>query len=110
MSVVFVSYDIFDSERRGQVRAAAKIFVREQTFKEYFDCSTADTSEPGPDQFELGHLSYISHIPAGLWDMRRSVSKLFKENDANWLFFFFVARHFESLNANDEEPTFVVKR
>ena len=92
------------------MRPAAKIFVREQTVKEYFDCSTADTSESGSDQSELGHLSYISHVPAGLWDTTRSVSKPFKENDANWLFFFFIARHFESLNANGDEPKFVVKR
>ena len=92
------------------MRAAAKIFVRERTFKEYFDCSTADTSESGPDQSELGHLSYISLVPAGLWDTTKSVSKLFKESDANWLFFFFIARHFESLNSNGEEAKFVVKR
>ena len=97
-------------DRRGQTGAAAKKFVREQTFEEYFDCSTADTSESGPDQFEVGHLIHISLIPAGLWDTTKSVPRLFKENDANWLFFFFIARHFESLHAKGEEAKFTVKR
>ena len=98
------------SDRQRQVRAAAKIFVRERTFLEYFDCSTPNTSESGPDQFELGHLSHISLVPAGLWDPRKPGYKPFKEIDANWLFFFFIARHFESLNVNGEKPKLVVKR
>ena len=98
------------SDRRDQVRAAAKIFVHERTFLEYFDSSTPDTSESGPNQFELGHISHISLVPAALWNPKEPGYKLFKEIDANWLFFFFIARHFESLNMNAKKPKFVVKR
>jgi hypothetical protein len=91
--------------------AVAKAFVRERTFEEYFDCSTADTSESGPDQSEIIHLGHISDIPAKLWvTTPKSAPKVFKENDANWLFFFFIARRFESLNANGQKAKFIFKQ
>lgn len=98
------------SDRQGQ-RAAAKILVRKRTLKEYFDCSTVDTSESGPDQSELCHISHVSHIPEELWGFKITAEfKPFKESDANWLFFFFIARHFKSLNAKRKEAKFSVKQ
>ena len=91
--------------------AAAKLLVPERTFEEYFDCSTADTSDSGPDQFEVIHLGYISSIPAGLWDTSAyGALNLFKECDAKWLFFIFFTRYFTSLKVNGEDENFAVKR
>ena len=89
--------------------AAAKKLVREKTFKAYFAATVADTSQSGPGQFEIGHLVQLSVVPAKLWDTRDSGAlKLFKQDDANWLFFFLFADHFKS-RATGKEGKFIVK-
>ena len=71
--------------------------------EEYFDYSMANVSESFPtvDRLEILHLGYISSLyRAKIWDQEKGNSRLFKEHDANWLFFYPIADHFESLPSN----------
>lgn len=50
------------------------------------------------DRIEFTHLASVSHFyEAGWWDQNDRSRRLFKEVDANWLFFYPLAHHIASV-------------
>lgn len=75
------------------------------TFNTYFSRSMEDSeSNPIFNRHELHHLIYVSSVNARWWASLREethVNRLpFKEPDANWLLFYPIAEHIESLPSN----------
>ncbi|KAH9038376.1 hypothetical protein EDB85DRAFT_2287570 [Lactarius pseudohatsudake] len=70
--------------------------------EDYFDYSTANASAVVVEE-EVIHLSQISSLyKAKYWEPRQHGrgTRLFKENDANWLLFFIIADHIDSHPSN----------
>jgi hypothetical protein len=94
---------VLSTSDRCQMRSA-ETFMGQAIFKEYFDCLTEVPSGSSliANLSEVKHAvnltsfegSMLSEIPDGGKRM------LFKELDANWLFFFTFARHCRSLPSN----------
>ncbi|KAH8979252.1 hypothetical protein EDB92DRAFT_2118863 [Lactarius akahatsu] len=83
--------------------------------RDYFDYPTANVSQSefvGTD--EVLHLGQISSLyKARHWStLTDGQNRLFKEHDANWLFFYTIANHIHSLSsdsAGDETPKVTAK-
>ncbi|KAH8976881.1 hypothetical protein EDB86DRAFT_2864191, partial [Lactarius hatsudake] len=80
--------------------------------RDYFDRPTANVSQSefvGKD--EVLHLGQISSLyNARHWStLTDGQNRLFKEHDANWLFFYTIANHILSLSAGDETPKVTAK-
>ncbi|KAH9041678.1 kinase-like domain-containing protein [Lactarius pseudohatsudake] len=89
---------------RCQLRGAAE---RVAGGEDYFDYSTANASAV-VDEEEVIHLSQISSLyKAKYWEPRQHGrgTRLFKEKDANWLFFFIIADHIDSHSSNSNIAT-----
>ena len=97
-------------------------------FREYFDCSakepSGETEEPSSEteessgsfvgRLEVKHaIALTSFEGTILWAIPANAKRrLFKELDANWLFFFIFAHHCGSLSSNiasDATPKITVK-
>lgn len=90
------------SDRWGQMRAS-ETNMGQASFNEYFDCSTEDSSRSFPivDRLEVNHAITLSSVGTKLWNtLNDGNRRLFKECDANWLLFYSIASHFESLPSN----------
>ncbi|KAH9033326.1 hypothetical protein EDB84DRAFT_1399034, partial [Lactarius hengduanensis] len=84
---------------RWQLRGAAERVIGGE---DYFDYSTANASAVVVEE-EVIHLSQISSLyKAKYWEPRQHGrgTRLFKENDANWLLFFIIADHIDSHPSN----------
>ncbi|KAH9047384.1 hypothetical protein EDB84DRAFT_483455 [Lactarius hengduanensis] len=77
------------------IRGAAEMAVGG---KDYFDYSTANVSEFVVVKEEVIHLGQISSLYwAEYWETQENgQTRLFNEDDANWLFFYTIANHIDS--------------
>jgi hypothetical protein len=81
----------------------------EETFKDYFDPSTEDSSQSTrtAQWGEVRHLINISFVNEKSWDTLHR--KRFKEADANWLLFYPIADYFQSISDTWRGSKFTVK-
>lgn len=82
---------------------ASETNMGQASFQEYFDCSMDDSSRSFPiaDRLEVNHAITLSSVGTKLWNTSNDGNRrLFKDCDANWLFFYSIACHFETLPSN----------
>ncbi|KAH8980627.1 hypothetical protein EDB86DRAFT_3087731 [Lactarius hatsudake] len=83
--------------------AKAEPFVGKAAWEKYFDNLTADQEIRFPaNKREINHLIHISSVDVEKsWDpLTEGSPRHFKEDDANWLFFYALAHRFRSLHSN----------
>ena len=118
----FISHHFLISDRLGQMRGVVETLVGAQTSQSYFEPkeSMSDSSEliSVVDYLEFNHIAYISSVDGvksvKLWAKNHEgATKLFKEADANWLYFYLIAYHLQSHPSNltiDGKPKIIVKQ
>ncbi|KAH9164869.1 hypothetical protein EDB89DRAFT_2014754 [Lactarius sanguifluus] len=87
----------------SEMLAKAEPFVGKAAWEKYFDNLTADQEMRFPaNKHEINHLIHISSVDVeNSWDpLMEGSPRHFKEDDANWLFFYAIAHHFRSLHSN----------
>ena len=118
------SYPIISSisDRSGQMRSAVEMLIGATTSKSYFELeqSMTDSSESIPvvGHLEFNHIAYTASVDGiksiKLWaNSHEGTTTIFKESDANWLFFYSFAHHLESHPLNikkDWKPKITIRQ